>query len=115
MKLLNNIKNKVEDVMFVEVPLSAEERIKEIDEKTLQRIADKADEVLIVEAKTQQEFEEQVDELLKIRKAFNSYSDVTVEEEKPKKQIDPKVFIITGVVVVVLGVLSYFLFFAPKF
>lgn len=87
MKLLDKIKNKVEDVMFVEVPLSAEERIKEIDEKTLQRIADKADEVLVVEAKSQQEFEEQVNELLKIRKAFNSYSDVTVEEEKPKKQI----------------------------
>lgn len=86
-KLLDKIKNKVEDVMFVEVPLSAEERIKEIDEKTLQRIVDKADEVLVVEAKSQQEFEEQVNELLKIRKAFNSYSDVTVEEEKPKKQI----------------------------
>ena len=87
MKLLDKIKNKVEDVMFVEVPLSAEERIKEIDEKTLQRIADKADEVLVVEAKSQQEFEEQVNELLKIRKAFNSYSDVTVEEEKPKEKI----------------------------
>lgn len=85
--LLNKIKNKVEDVMFVEVPLSAEERIKEIDEKTLQRIADKADELLVVEAKSQQEFEEQVNELLKIRKAFNSYSDVTVEEEKPKEKI----------------------------
>lgn len=87
MKLLNNFKNKIEDVLFVELPLSAEERIKEIDEKTLSRIADKADEVLVVEAKTKQEFEEQVNELLKIRKAFNSYSDVTVEEERPKKQI----------------------------
>lgn len=87
MKLLKNFKNKIEDVLFVELPLSAEERIKEIDEKTLSRIADKADEVLVVEAKTKQEFEEQVNELLKIRKAFNSYSDVTVEEERPKKQI----------------------------
>lgn len=87
MKLLKNFKNKIEDVFFVEEALSAEERIKEIDEKTLQRIADKADEVLVVDAKSQQEFEEQVDELLKIRKAFNSYSETTVEEEKPKKQI----------------------------
>lgn len=87
MKLLKNLKNKIEDVLFVEEALSAEERIKEIDEKTLQRIASKADEVLVVEAKSQQEFKEQVDELLKIRKAFNSYSDITVEEEKPKEKI----------------------------
>lgn len=87
MKLLKNFKNKIENVFFVEEALTAEERIKEIDEKTLQRIADKADEVLVVEVKSQQEFEEQVDELLKIRKAFNSYSETTVEEEKPKKQI----------------------------
>lgn len=45
----------------------------------------------------------------------DSYKEeVRVKVEKPKKQIEPKVFIITGVVVVVLGVLSYFLFFAPK-
>ena len=45
----------------------------------------------------------------------DSYKEeVRVKVEKPKKQIDPKVFIIIGVVVVVLGVLSYFLFFAPK-
>ena len=45
----------------------------------------------------------------------DSYKEeVRVKVEKPKKQIDPKVFIIAGVVVVVLGVLSYFLFFAPK-
>lgn len=45
----------------------------------------------------------------------DSYKEeVRVKVEKPKKQIDPKVFIITGVVVVVLGVLSYFLFFVPK-
>ena len=87
MKLLKNFKNKIENVFFVEEALTAEERIKEIDEKTLQRIADKADEVLVVGVKSQQEFEEQVDELLKIRKAFNSYSETTVEEEKPKKQI----------------------------
>ena len=87
MKLLKNFKNKIENVFFVEEALTAEERIKEIDEKTLQRIANKADEVLVVEAKSQQEFEEQVDELLKIRKAFNSYSETTVEEEKPKKMI----------------------------
>ena len=87
MKLLKNFKNKIENVFFVEEALTAEERIKEIDEKTLQRIADKADEVLVVEVKSQQEFEEQVDELLKIRKAFNSYSETTIEEEKPKKQI----------------------------
>lgn len=87
MKLLNKIKNKIENVFFVEEALTAEERIKEIDEKTLQRIADKADEALVVEVKSQQEFEEQVDELLKIRKVFNSYSETTVEEEKPKKQI----------------------------
>lgn len=37
-----------------------------------------------------------------------------VKVEKPKKQINPKGFIIGGVVVVVLGVLAYFLFFAPK-
>lgn len=87
MKLLKIFKNKIENVFFVEEALTAEERIKEIDEKTLQRIADKADEVLVVDAKYQQEFEEQVDELLKIRKAFNSYSETTVKEEKPKKQI----------------------------
>lgn len=45
----------------------------------------------------------------------DSYKEeVRVKVEKPKKQIDPKVFIIAGVVVVVLGILSYFLFFAPK-
>lgn len=85
--LLNKVKTKFEDVMFVEVPLSAEERIKKIDEKTLSRIADKADEVLVVKANSKEEFEEQVNELLKIRKAFNSYSEVTVEEKKPTKQI----------------------------
>lgn len=37
-----------------------------------------------------------------------------VKVEKPKKQINPKGFIIGGVIVVVLGVLCYFLFFAPK-
>lgn len=37
-----------------------------------------------------------------------------IKVEKPKKQVDPKIFIIIGVVLVVLGVLSYFLFFAPK-
>ena len=37
-----------------------------------------------------------------------------VKVDKPKKQINPKGFIIGGVIVVVVGVLSYFLFFAPK-
>lgn len=37
-----------------------------------------------------------------------------VKIEKPKKKIDPKWFIIAGAVLVALGVLSYFLFFAPK-
>lgn len=37
-----------------------------------------------------------------------------VKVEKPKKNIDPKIFIIIGVVLVALGVLAYFLFFAPK-
>lgn len=37
-----------------------------------------------------------------------------IKVEKPKKQIDPKIFIIVGVVLLALGLLSYFLFFAPK-
>ena len=37
-----------------------------------------------------------------------------IKVDKPKKQINPKGFIIGGVIVVILGVLSYFLFFAPK-
>ena len=37
-----------------------------------------------------------------------------IKVDKPKKQINPKGFIIGGVIVVVVGVLSYFLFFAPK-
>lgn len=37
-----------------------------------------------------------------------------IKVDKPKKQVNPKALIIAGVAVVVLGVLSYFLFFAPK-
>ncbi len=37
-----------------------------------------------------------------------------IKIEKPKKQINPKGIIIAAVIVVALGVLSYFLFFAPK-
>ncbi len=37
-----------------------------------------------------------------------------IKVDKPKKQINPKGFIIGGVIVVILGVVSYFLFFAPK-
>ncbi len=37
-----------------------------------------------------------------------------IKVDKPKKQVNPKALIIVGVSVVVLGVLSYFLFFAPK-
>lgn len=102
-KLLNKIKNVTEDILFVEEPVSAGERIKEIDEKALQRIADKADEVLVFEAKSKEDFEQQVNELLKIRKAFNSYSDVTVEKEKPKKNISEGAWKFWATVVSVAG------------
>ena len=83
MKLLSKIKDVVEDKLFEEVPVTAEERISEIDEKVMQRIANKADEVLAEDGN----FDEQVAELLKIRKAYNSYSDATVEEDKPKEKV----------------------------
>ena len=37
-----------------------------------------------------------------------------VKVEKPKKEINPKGIIIAAVIVIAVGVLSYFLFFAPK-
>ena len=37
-----------------------------------------------------------------------------IKVEKPKKEINPKGIIIAAVIVIALGVLSYFLFFAPK-
>lgn len=84
MKLLNKIKNIVDDKLFVEVPVEAKERIDKIDELVLHRIADEADEVL---SDNDVEFEQQVNELIKIRKAYNSYSNQTVEEEAPKEKI----------------------------
>ena len=83
MKLLSKIKDVVEDILFIEEDVCAEERISRIDEKVLNTIADRADEVLANDA----EFDEQVSELLKVRKAYNSYSETTVKEDKPKKQI----------------------------
>lgn len=84
MKLLDKFKNIIDEKLFVEVPVEAKERINKIDELVLHRIADEANEVL---SDNNVEFEQQVNELIKIRKAYNSYNNQTVEEEAPKEKI----------------------------
>ena len=80
---LPKIKEFIEDKMFVEVPVSAEERINKVDELVLHRIADEANGVLDHD----KEFDEKVNELIKIRKAYNSYNEETREEDKPKDKV----------------------------
>ena len=80
---LPKIKEFIEDKMFVEVPVSAEERINKVDELVLHRIADEANGVL----DNDKEFDEKVNELIKIRKAYNSYNEETREEDKPKEKV----------------------------
>lgn len=84
MKILKKIKNIVDDTMFVDVPVEPKERIEKLDQAVLHRIVDEADNVL---AEDDKEFEEQVTELIKIRKAYNNYNEEIRGEDKPKKQI----------------------------
>lgn len=84
MKLLNKIKDVIEDKLFVEVPVSAEERINKVDELVLHRIADKADDVL---ADNDVDFEQKVNDLITVRKAYNKYNNETVVEEKAKEKV----------------------------
>ena len=81
---LPNIKEFIEDKMFVEVAVEPKERIDKVDTLVLHRIADEANDVLDDNDK---EFDEKVNELIKIRKAYNSYNEETREENKPKERL----------------------------
>jgi hypothetical protein len=81
---LPNIKKFIDEKLFVEVPVEAKERIDKVDKLVLNRIADEANDVL---ANDEKEFDEKVNELIKIRKAYNSYNEETREEDKPKDKI----------------------------
>lgn len=83
MKLLDKFKNIIDEKLFVEVPVEAKERINKIDELVLHCIADEAKGVLA----NDKEFDEKVNELIKIRKAYNTYSEETREEDKPKDKV----------------------------
>lgn len=81
---LPKIKEFIEDKMFVEVAVEPKERIDKVDALVLHRIADEANVVLDDNDK---EFEQKVNELIKIRKAYNSYNEETREEDKPKDKV----------------------------
>lgn len=85
MKLLDKIKTKIDDVLFVEIPV--EKTMDEVDNIVLSKIVDKADKAITVTAKTEEEFQKQIEEAIKLRKAYNNYNDVIVKEVKPKKEV----------------------------
>lgn len=85
MKLLNKIKDVANDILFVEVV--EEKSMEQVDSLVLSKIVDKADKSISVSADTEEDFYKQLEEAVKLRKAYNNYSDVIVKEVKEKKQI----------------------------
>lgn len=85
MKLLNKIKDVTEDILFVDVPV--EKTMDEVDNLVLSKIVEKADNTISISAETEEEFKAQIEEAIKLRKAYNNYNEVIVKEEKPKKEL----------------------------
>jgi hypothetical protein len=85
MKLLNKIKDVAEDILFVEVV--EEKSMEQVDSLVLSKIVDKADKSISISADTEEDFYKQLEEAVKLRKAYNNYNDVIVKEVKEKKQI----------------------------
>lgn len=85
MKLLNKIKDVTEDILFVDVPV--EKTMDEVDNLVLNKIVEKADNTISISAETEEEFKAQIEEAIKLRKAYNNYNEVIVKEEKPKKEL----------------------------
>jgi hypothetical protein len=85
MKLLNKIKDVTEDILFVDVPV--EKSMDEVDNLVLSKIVEKADNTISISAETEEEFKAQIEEAIKLRKAYNNYNEVIVKEEKPKKEL----------------------------
>ena len=85
MKLLNKIKDVANDVLFVDVPV--EKSMEEVDKLVLDKIVDKADKSITISAETEEDFYKQLEEAVRLRKAYNNYNDVIVKETKEKKQI----------------------------
>lgn len=85
MKLLNKIKDVTEDILFVDV--SVEKSMDEVDNLVLSKIVEKADNTISISAETEEEFKAQIEEAIKLRKAYNNYNEVIVKEEKPKKEL----------------------------
>lgn len=85
MKLLNKIKDVTEDILFVDVPV--EKSMDEVDNLVLSKIVEKADNAISISAETEEEFKAQIEEAIKLRKAYNNYNEVIVKEEKPKKEL----------------------------
>lgn len=85
MKLFNKIKDVTEDILFVDVPV--EKSMDEVDNLVLRKIVEKADNTISISAETEEEFKAQIEEAIKLRKAYNNYNEVIVKEEKPKKEL----------------------------
>lgn len=85
MKLLNKIKDVTEDILFVDVPV--EKTMDEVDNLVLSKIVEKADNTISISAETEEEFKAQIEEAIKLRKAYINYNEVIVKEEKPKKEL----------------------------
>ena len=85
MKLLNKIKDVTEDILFVDAPV--EKTMDEVDNLVLSKIVDKADKSITVSADTEEDFYRQLEEAVKLRKAYNNYNEVIVKEVKEKKQL----------------------------
>lgn len=85
MKLLNKIKDVANDILFVDVV--EEKSMEQVDSLVLSKIVDKADKSISISADTEEDFYKQLEEAVKLRKAYNNYSDVIVKEVKEKKQI----------------------------
>ena len=85
MKLLKKIKDVAEDILFVEVV--EEKSMEQVDSLVLSKIVDKADKSITISADTEEDFYKQLEEAVKLRKAYNNYNDVIVKEVKEKKQI----------------------------
>lgn len=85
MKLLNKIKNVAEDIFFVEEPMV--KAMEEIDDLVLNKIVEKADNVISIDTKTEEEFKAQIEEAINIRKTYNNYNNVIVKEVKTKKEL----------------------------
>ena len=83
--LLNKVKTKIDDALFVEVPVV--KTMEEVDNLVLNKIVEKADNAITISAKTEEEFQKQIEEAIKLRKAYNNYSDVIVKEVEPKKEV----------------------------